>query len=387
MFFVGSGNLLLAMLWWALWLIAVRWPGVLGMPMAVTAPGWMHAVLMQYLVLPSFFFGFLMTVFPRWMNVPELARWHYLPTGIGLLCGQLFLLAAALGFGPGLGLGLALALMGWGWGLFRLGRLLWAEKGRTWHARSCFAAMALGGMGLVLLAVFALTADARWMFFSIKLGGFGLLLPVYLTVAHRMFPFFAGNVVAGYVPWRPVWVLGLIWLLLLAHLLLEVLPAPAWLWLADVPMCVLALYTLWRWWPRGKAPGLLKVLFWGLAWWPLAFALYALQSLMHAFDGSLVLGRGPAHALFIGLFGSLLVAMVTRVTQGHSGRALTMYPLAWLAFWGMQAIALVRVLAEALPDTAAWQALAGAGWVVMLVPWLLGLGRTYLAPRVDGKPG
>ena len=33
-------------------------------------------------------------------------------------------------------------------------------------------------------------------------------------------------------------------------------------------------------------------------------------------------GRAPAHALYIGFFGSLLVAMVTRVTQGHSGRPL-----------------------------------------------------------------
>gem|GEM_PF-2248775 len=27
---------------------------------------------MQYLVLPSFIFGFLLTVFPRWMGLPEL---------------------------------------------------------------------------------------------------------------------------------------------------------------------------------------------------------------------------------------------------------------------------------------------------------------------------
>ena len=33
-------------------------------------------------------------------------------------------------------------------------------------------------------------------------------------------------------------------------------------------------------------------------------------------SGEFILGRAPAHALFIGFFGSLLVAMVTRVTQG-----------------------------------------------------------------------
>ena len=44
----------------------------------------------------------------------------------------------------------------------------------------------------------------------------------------------------------------------------------------------------------------------------------------YAISGEFVLGRAPAHALFIGFFGSLLVAMVTRVTQGHSGRPLVL---------------------------------------------------------------
>jgi uncharacterized protein involved in response to NO len=47
-----------------------------------------------------------------------------------------------------------------------------------------------------------------WVRITIKLGTFGCLLPVYFTVAHRMFPFFATNVVAGYVPWRPMTLLG-----------------------------------------------------------------------------------------------------------------------------------------------------------------------------------
>lgn len=37
-------------------------------------------------------------------------------------------------------------------------------------------------------------------------------------------------------------------------------------------------------------------------------ALYAFQSAWYAVTGEFVLGRSPAHALFIGYFGSLLVA-------------------------------------------------------------------------------
>ena len=67
-------------------------------------------------------------------------------------------------------------------------------------------------------------------------------------------------------------------------------------------------------------------------------------------DGQLVLLRAPLHALAIGYFGSMLVAMVTRVTQGHSGRPLQMGTVPWLCFVLLQAVALVRIGAELSPQ-------------------------------------
>ena len=90
--------------------------------------------------------------------------------------------------------------------------------------------------------------------------------------------------------------------------------ANAWLWLADLPLATLATYWLWRNWPRGGMPPLLRVLFIGFAWLPAAMLLYAGQSLTLLLTDAAVLGRAPAHALYVGYFGSLLVAMVTRVT-------------------------------------------------------------------------
>ncbi len=387
MFFIGAGNLLLAMAWWAAWLCAQRWPELLQVPQAATYPGWLHAFVMQYQVLPSFFFGFLLTVFPRWMGLPDIPRWRYVPVGVGMFGGQAAMLLGALGLEVALTVGLIMTLAGWSTGLWLLGRLLLAERGRTWHARSCFAALALGLFGVVCFAVFVATGSPWWAFIGIKLGTFGLLLPVYLTVAHRMFPFFAGNVVRGYAAWRPMWLLGAVWALLMAHLVLELWHAYAWLWIVDLPMLLLSLYVLWRWWPRGAAPGLLWVLFVGLLWWPVTGALFSAQSLAYLFTGEFILGRAPAHALFIGMFGSLLVAMVTRVTSGHSGRPLRMYPLAWLAFVGIQFVAALRITAEVLPDTLGWQALSALGWLLVLGPWVLRIGGIYLSPRVDGKPG
>ena len=182
------------------------------------------------------------------------------------------------------------------------------------------------------------------------------------------------------------------WALAMVHLGLELVHAYAWLWLADAPLLALTGYAVWRWWPRRVAgaprmPGLLAVLFIGTAWLPVTFALYLAQSLTYALGGGFILGRAPMHALFIGFFGSLLVAMVTRVTQGHSGRPLRMYGIAWFAFVAVQGVATVRILADVLPDPGLWQALAAIGWLVALSPWVARIGHIYLTPRRDGRPG
>jgi uncharacterized protein involved in response to NO len=83
----------------------------------------------------------------------------------------------------------------------------------------------------------------------------------------------------------------------------------------------------------------------------------------------------------------MLLAMVTRVTQGHSGRLLVMPAVAWVAFWGVQLAALTRVVAELRPDFWAWQALAGGLWLAAFLPWALRSAWIYLTPRADGRPG
>jgi uncharacterized protein involved in response to NO len=386
MFFIGAGNILLAMLWWAAWLANTRWQ-LWTMPQPTPYAGWLHAFLMQYQMLPSFVFGFLLTVFPRWMGLPELQRWRYVPVGLGLFGGQLATLLGALGWQSGMVVGTLMTLAGWMAGIAHLLPLLWRERGTTWHARSCMAALLLGLVGLLLWFAFLLNEQPLYAFASIKIGTFGFLLPVYLTVAHRMFPFFAGNVVMGYQPWRPLWLLAAFWPLLLAHLVLELFHIYAWLWLADLPLFGLALLMNWKLWPRGRMPGILATLFIGLAWLPLTFALYAGQSLAYAMTGIYFLGRAPAHALFVGFFGSVLVAMVTRVTQGHSGRMLVMPKAAWWAFIAVQLVAVARIGAELADDPAAWMACAAVGWLLAFAPWVLRIGRIYLSPRADGKSG
>lgn len=386
LFFVGAVNVLAAMAWWALWLAATRWHW-LALPQPPIPAGWGHAFVMTFQLLTPFMYGFLLTVFPRWMNQPPLTRRHYLPVGVGLFSGSLLTLAGLAGFAPLLHAGVILTILAWLAGMAALAGVLWRDGGKTWHAVSVLAALGMGLVGLLLFARYLHNADPRWLFAAIRIGVIGLLLPVFFTVCHRMVPFFAGSALRGYAMYRPMGALGLFWPLVLLHLALELMHGYSWLWLADLPLALLTGMLAWRWWPRQRMPGLLAVLFIGFAWLPLAMLLFAAQSLWLAATGEFALGRAPVHALTIGFSAGLLVAMVTRVSQGHSGRPLAMPPVAWFAFVLLQLVVLLRIAAELLVDPVAWQAIAALLWLVALAPWALRLLWICLTPRADGNPG
>jgi uncharacterized protein involved in response to NO len=386
LFLVGATNVLAAMGWWAAWLVAAHLR-LADMPQPPLPAGWMHAVIMQYQVLPSFIFGFLLTVFPRWLGVSALAPRHYLPVGVGLLGGQLLTLAGLAGSLPLLRAGALFTTTGWIVGMALLTRVALQARDKPWHALSCLFALGFGLVGLVFYGLLTLRVDAQVAFVVIKFGGIPMLLPIYFTVCHRMIPFFTNIVVRGYEMIRPLWVLAAAWGLILGHTWLELRHAHAWLWVVDAPLTILFAALLVLWWPRGPMPGLLRVLFLGFAWLPVAFALYSWQSAWFAIAGEFALGRAPAHALFVGFFGSLLVAMVTRVTQGHSGRPLVLGRVAAAAFVLLQLAAVTRIAAELAPDALRWQAVAAIGWLVAFLPWVLRSGWIYLTPRADGQPG
>ncbi|MDO8276104.1 MAG: NnrS family protein, partial [Serpentinimonas sp.] len=55
---------------------------------------------------------------------------------------------------------------------------------------------------------------------------------------------------------------------------------------------------------------------------------------------------GAMHAITMGFMGSLLLAMVTRVSCGHSGRTLVADRLVWGLFWLLQLATVLRVVAD-----------------------------------------
>ncbi|NII11850.1 NnrS family protein [Oleiagrimonas sp. C23AA] len=387
LFLGGAIAVLLSMTWWTAELAAGR----LGwrLPQPTIPPGWAHAMLAQYGMLPFFIFGFLLTVFPRWLGQPALPRRRYLGV-FGLQMGGYLLAHAGLLGRPhllqaGFTLMLAAAALVW----LTLAGVLRRSGRRDRHALSSL--LALGGecFGLAAFDAYLVGASPWWALLAIQAGTFGYLLPVYLTVCHRMIPFFSANVVAGYRVVRPDWTLLLLWPLLLAHLMLAFAHAFAWLWLADLPLAVLlgALALAWQPW-KAMRPGLLAALHIAFAWAPVAFVLYTLQSVVLLAGGSFLLGRAPLHALAIGFFGSMLLAMVTRVTQGHSGRPLRMGAVAWFGFAVLQGVAVARIVAAVSTDHhSSWLLLAVSGWLLAFLPWVLRSAWIYLTPRVDGCEG
>lgn len=384
-FFTGTLGFATSVGWW-LTVLAEQASGRTILAQGDIPAGFLHAPMLLLFGFSPFVFGFLMTVFPRWMGFPDLALARYGPVsalmllavcvaGVGLWTGKDGLLVG----------GLALLLAGWLAGLAALcevlGRNYIEGKPICWHGWSALAALMLGFAALAATLVFILTGDGwAWQLgHQLAVGGF--LLPAFLTVAHRMVPFFAGNVVADYTRWKPGWLLGALWLAVLMRLVGEIGAATGLAIAGNAALAALTGLMAWKWWPRAAAPGLLQVLIWGFAWAPVGFLLGALAS------AGIVSGLAPTHALLVGFSGNLLIAMVTRVTQGHSGRPLAMFPVAWAAFLAVQLATLVRLSAALSGEGHALLAGAAALLFFGTTPWLLRNAIVYLMPRKDGKPG
>lgn len=93
----------------------------------------------------------------------------------------------------------------------------------------------------------------------------------------------------------------------------------------------------------------------------------------------------------MGCLASLMLAMVTRVSCGHSGRALVADRIAWALFWLLQAATVLRIAAAVpgVPGVALpWLLLLAAGlWAGTMGAWGVRLGRWYGCLRADGRPG
>lgn len=379
-------------LWWWVEIMARTgaWPSV-----ATAVPAtFVHAVVMSLGFLPLFFSGFLFTAGPKWLQMPDVPARAILPgvacAGAGwvlVLCGSH--VHAALS-----ALGALLAALGWAVLVQRFVGMLRRSRARDkLHATIIAVANVVGVLAMLTAAAGLALGSYQLVHLSAQLGLWLFIVPVYVSVAHRMIPFFTASALPILDAWRPNW---LLWTML-AFVGLQGL------WVATDTLqwhgvvlsslrafssCVGAVLVLGlavRWGlVQSLRIRLLAMLHIGFVWLGLALGLDAVAQLM----GDGLWNLLPLHALTMGFLGSILLAMATRVSCGHSGRTLTADNLAWGLFWGLQWAVVLRLLAIVWPAQASWLLLGGATtWLLVMGGWALRYGRWYGLPRVDGRPG
>lgn len=381
MFAGGAAQSVAVMLFWATELAARQFfDGMPGWPWPAT---WAHAGLMVYGVFPWFIFGFLMTALPKWMGAGPLRPGQYIPPFLLLAVGW-SLFYAGLAW-PVLALGgLVLAASGWVLGGVALWQAMRDSMNSRQHAWAVLAALALGVVGLAAYALALGRTSASAYRIAVEFGVWGFLVPVFFIVLHRMLPFFTSAVARAYAADSPMWALWVMLACLAGHGLLTLGGVLTLRWLPDALAAAIAWHLAIRWGTRAAFQfPMVAMLHLGFVWLAVAMSLFAAQGfglLFGLFPGGLI----PLHALGLGFFASILIAMATRVTRGHSGRPVGEDRWAWRLFLALQPVILLRLAGEYLP---ALNLAAALGWLLIFGLWTWVYLPMYLQPRPDGQPG
>lgn len=95
------------------------------------------------------------------------------------------------------------------------------------------------------------------------------------------------------------------------------------------------------------------------------------------------------HLFAIGAIGGVILAMIARVTMGHTGRAIYQGPNMSVAFGAIILAALVRSLGVAFFPQYLIESvnISAALWILAFAMYVGLFGRMLITPRVDGHPG
>ena len=135
---------------------------------------------------------------------------------------------------------------------------------------------------------------------------------------------------------------------------------------------------------RTRGEPILWVLHVGYAWLPVGLALKATALLAGA-----AWALKWQHALTAGAFATMILAVMTRASLGHTGRPLVVSRAIAAAYLLLTLSAVLRVFGVALfPGSYLWTVtLSGLAWVLCFGIFVVVYAPILWSPRADGKPG
>jgi len=397
-FAAATAMLSVSAAWWA-GLVVIASFGASPLALALPA-GVLHGLLMSFGFMPLFFAGFLFTVGPKWLARPPVQARVLLPSIAGFVSGWLVVLAAAQGRDAALGrslgaIGLGAVALSW-LGLVRrfIGMIRASRAAERLHARLIAVAGLLGGIALLASVwgvgagdfrlVRAATGFALWAFIGLT----------FMSAAHRLVPFVAATSLPRLDALRPNWLLGALAALCLLEAGLTIPEAfghvPGTGYFAGraiAELCAgVGLLSLSVHWIRLRAlrTRLTAMLHAGFTWLGVAVLLTAVSHAMVADGSDAGLGLAPLHAYTMGFLGSVMLAMVTRITCAQAGRSTTADDFLWRLFWVLQLATAARLAAVLLPPGFALGSVllvaAAVGWAGTCLAWAVRYGPWFLQP-------
>jgi uncharacterized protein involved in response to NO len=377
LFLGGTLFSVIAMSWWTyFWLNPGQWSPYGG-------PIWWHGHEMLFGFGSAIVVGFLLTAVGSW-------------TGVTGLRGKLLGVLAACWLLGRLLLSFGASLPPWSLLIADLSFLVFAAaamaypviKVKQWR-NLMFAPM--------LLVLALLNGASHWGVISgrpdIALqalhGAIMLIVLIITVVGGRVIPFFTANA-PGYVRRPPKQ-----WLERLGGGTIMALVVLAFIGFSKVPAIITTVLCLgaavvngWRFLRWGFQYTWGVPLLWSLhlsyVFIPLGLLALALYSMGFLPSISIAL-----HCFTAGAMGGMILAMISRVTLGHTGRQLNPPRALIPAFIFILAGATLRVVVPALwPEYTQWGiGLAGVLWVLAYGIFCACYGPMLLAARVDGQPG
>jgi uncharacterized protein involved in response to NO len=371
------GGALWAIVALALWLLALA--GAVQLPSAFGALAW-HRHEMLFGFVGSVIAGFLLTAVPNWTGRLPIA---------GAPLAALFALWAAARiavlFTAKSGLAAAAVL---DVGFFLVLAALAAREVAESNNRNLPVVGIIFLFGLVNALDYAGAAgllrdpDLAWK------CAVALVIILISLIGGRIVPSFTGNWLAKRgvrdgLPAQPTRLdLGIVALTALAFLAWITAP-PGWLTgaLFAVAAAGQALrLARWKGWKTFADP-LVLILHVGYAWVPIGLALLA------AVDFGAPVPRSAAvHALTAGAMATMILAVMSRATLGHTGHELRAGAVTQAAYVLVTAGALLRVTAPlGLIDYRLGMEMAGAAWMGAFVLFLVGYGPLLFGPRLGER--